>query len=150
MQKYLVAVLLLLCGVTALHAAQAAVPAATEAPPPGLQPTVSAKDQAAKCVKQFIDCVTNMGSKLDSHEIMEARVGKAWNACATAGNLCADSIPKPPEPVAQKDDCNVVPSSAQAGKAIQSYMQSGSALPGDILKMQQMQKNAFDLEISLV
>jgi hypothetical protein len=148
MQKYLVSVLLLLCGVPALHAAQAAVPAATEAPSPGQQPTVSTMNLADKCVKQASDCIAKVSSKIDSHEITtKAQADTADDACSAAAILCLHSIPKPPELVVQKDDCNVVPSSAQAGKAIQSYMQSGSALPDDILKMQQVQKNAFDLEI---
>jgi hypothetical protein len=115
---------------------------------PGQQPAVSADGQAAKCLKQFIDCVNNMGKNRDSNEIREPDAGKkAWDACATAGNLCADAILKPPAPVVQKDDCNVNPSSAEVGRVIQSYMESGNPLPDSILKLQQMQKNAFDLEI---
>jgi hypothetical protein len=167
MQKYLVAVFLLLCGVTALHAAQAQVPAATEAPPPGQQPTVSTMNLADKCLEQSTDCMAKVSSKIDSHEITtKAQFDTESEACFASvklcldathaaclhflkndmANLCLDYIPKAPEPVVQ-DDCNVVPSSAQAGKALQSYMKSGSALPDGVLKMQQVQKNAFDLEI---
>jgi UDP-N-acetylmuramyl pentapeptide synthase len=199
MQKYLVAVLLLLCGVTALHAAQAQVPAATEAPPPGQQTTVSTMNLADDCAKQANDCIAKVGAKIDSHEITtkaqadtaddacwaaahlcldaipkppeicvqqhdaclakisakidshefttQAQIGKAWDDCAAAMNLCIHSFPKPLAPVVQKDDCNVKPSSAQLGKVIQSVIQEGKVLPAQILQMQQMQKNAFDLEI---
>jgi cob(I)alamin adenosyltransferase len=122
---------------------------------------------ADECVKQATDCMAKNSARIDSHEITtKAQADTANDACLAAlklcldstrdaclrylkndmANLCVDFIPKPPEPVVQ-DDCNVVPSSAQAGKAIQSFMNSGKALPNYILQMQQVQKNAFELEI---